>query len=269
MAKKLNGVSSTLTIIFAIFLIACSDSPPSNTNDGETDSVRAKLPELPEAIGGMLSEEKYADMPNREVTEENLHEFIAMFRVAKGYAPNFSAITKESDEKGISKRIKREREMRGNPERARSGTVGGFEFGGFTIPDGQGGSIVWEWTYRWTERETAVFYELTERGTERFQATDYSRGGRLFFGQALSLSFYEYWLEDENTWKEIKAGMANGKMMFRGEFAGVIEYNSPYYKETWRASGYESLYDGEIVIGGGTNRINIPLDDWWEFLALL
>ena len=32
MAKKLNGVSSTLTIIFAIFLIACSDSPDDGVN---------------------------------------------------------------------------------------------------------------------------------------------------------------------------------------------------------------------------------------------
>jgi len=145
------------------------------------------------------------------------------------------------------------------------------ESGSFVIPDGHGGSMIWDWTYKLTEGGGNDFYELTVIGTERFQAYDYSQSVNLFFGEVLSLSFYEYWYESESGgWREIFAKTATGNIEFRGEFAGSIEYTAPYYRETWGSSNfYERRNEGEIIIISGANRIPLPLDDWWEFLALL
>ncbi|MDR0305196.1 MAG: hypothetical protein LBH98_10605 [Chitinispirillales bacterium] len=260
----LNGTIIVFSVIFAFFFIACSKSHKdtgNNDDEDEIDGIIAKLPELPEATGGMLTEERYDKMPNKEVTEENLHEFIAAFRAAKDYERLFSVPRGEGGKKGIFKRLEREKSTRAR--------AGDFEYGGFTIPDGQGDSIIWEWTYKWTETENAEFYELIEMGTERYQAFDYSQSGILFLGQVVCLSFYEYWYEDEKEWKEIKAGKVNGEILFRGEFTGGVEYMDPYYKETRSSDVYERRYGGEIVINSGTNRIKLSIDDWWDFLYLL
>jgi hypothetical protein len=113
-------------------------------------------------------------------------------------------------------------------------------------------------------------YEITETGTERYQSFDYSQSGKLFLGEAISLSFHESLYEDESGLKEIFEGKATGKIEFMGEFAGSIEYKFPYYKETQDNVAYRSdLYEGEIVIVSGKNRIKLSIDDWWDFLYLV
>ncbi|MCL1945604.1 MAG: hypothetical protein FWF51_00425 [Chitinivibrionia bacterium] len=271
MKRKLINTLKIFLFIFAISFINCSN-PPNNTENNENnenddkkdeiDNITTNLPELPEAVGGMLTKEKYKDMPNKEVADSTLKEFIEMFLAAKGFEESVVSQRGDYCKKGIFRRLKRERATRE--------TQGDTESGSFTIPDGQDGSIIWEWTYKWEEKEDEEIYELTETGTERYLSFDYSQNGKLFFGEVLCLSFYEYQYLDETEWKEVAEGKATGNIEFMGEFAGSIEYIFPYYKETQGSVDTENdKYEGEIVIISGKNRIKLSIEDWWDFLYLV
>ena len=275
-----------LSVILAILLIACSGGgsggsglpdnneddcdkgnviiiPPDNGNDNggnnETDSIITNLPELPEAIGGILNKEMFENMPNRIVNEGNLQEFLSTFRTA----------TRGTSAQNI-RNLRGKRTARTAPRSDSGDLVFNFEGGGFRFPGIYGGHMVWEWTYQWAERETAEFYEIIEKGTETYKISNFSDAGSLFVGHVIILAFYEYFRMDKNGWREVIEGKVNGNIAFRGEFSGSIEYNFPYYKiELSSKTAASSIFRGDIFINSGYNRMKLSIDNWWDFWFLL
>jgi hypothetical protein len=216
----------------------------------------------------MLTKEKYAKMPNKEVTEKDLPDFIAEFRAAKDNKKK----AKDAEQNAKTQRAESSKGRTFN-EAAGTSDDDSYDTENYrgTILDGQGGYIDWEWTIKLEETDNEEIYELILTGTERYQSFDYSQSGNLFFGEVYCFSFYESYHLDENRNRTIiMAGKATGKIEFMGKFAGSIEYKFPYYKETQNPDGSESdKYEGEIVIVSGKNRIKLSVDDWWVFLDLM
>ncbi|MCL1948032.1 MAG: InlB B-repeat-containing protein [Chitinivibrionia bacterium] len=199
--------------LFSSFYFSIPDAGNGNYDYG-ADNITIKMPDVPNATGGNLTERGGA-----QVNDDNVAEFFSAFIQEIEY--NYGFFRSENEEKTTKEEVKH-------------GVKSGYR--------------------KYNEEETRQINSNKEylSKTEKVEYYDYSNVGVLYFGAGFGSAKFEY--KNYNSYGYIRhtyETILNGKLKFNGDFKGELVFDNfkyKYVRENYEDEEYLRV-SGSVKIG--------------------